>query len=52
MSAETMESAAADAVAAPLDLLLTDAALGALNRLLRRPGIRGVSPRWGQLLTR
>ena len=28
MSAETIESAAADAVAAPLDLLLTDAALG------------------------
>jgi len=32
MSAETIESAAADADAAPLDLLLTDAALGVLNR--------------------
>ena len=33
MRAETMESAAADADAAPLDLLLTDAALGVLNRV-------------------
>ena len=33
MSAETIGSAAADAVAAPLDLLLTDAALGVLNRV-------------------
>ena len=33
MSAETIESAAADAAAAPLDLLLTDAALGVLNRV-------------------
>ena len=33
MSTETIESAAADAVAAPLDLLLTDAALGMLNRV-------------------
>jgi len=32
MSEETIESAAADAAAAPLDLLLTDAALGVLNR--------------------
>ena len=32
MSAETTEPAAADAAAAPLDLLLTDAALGVLNR--------------------
>ena len=40
MSAETMESAAVDAVAAPLDLLLTDAALGALNRV--NPGGSGV----------
>jgi polyhydroxyalkanoate synthase len=34
MSTETTESAAADAVAAPLDLLLTDAALGALRRMI------------------
>ena len=33
MSAETIEPAAADAAAAPLDLLLTDAALGVLNRV-------------------
>jgi hypothetical protein len=32
MSTETMDSAAADADAAPLDLLLTDAALGVLNQ--------------------
>jgi hypothetical protein len=32
MSTETIESAAADAVAVPLDLLLTDA-LGMLNRV-------------------
>ena len=32
MSAETTGSAAAEADAAPLDLLLTDAALGVLNR--------------------
>ena len=36
MSTETIASAAADAVAAPLDLLLTDAALGVLNRV--KPG--------------
>jgi hypothetical protein len=35
MSAETIGSAAADAAEAPLDLLLTDAALGVLNRSLR-----------------
>jgi hypothetical protein len=40
MSAGTMESAAADVVAAPLDLLLTDAALGALNRV--NPGGSGL----------
>ncbi len=40
MSAETIESAAADAVAAPLDLLLTDAALGVLNRV--NPGGSGL----------
>ena len=40
MRAETMESAAADAAAAPLDLLLTDAALGALNRV--NPGGSGL----------
>ena len=40
MSAETMESAAADADAAPLDLLLTDAALGVLNRV--NPGGSGL----------
>jgi polyhydroxyalkanoate synthase len=40
MSAETMESAAADAAAAPLDLLLTDAALGVLNRV--NPGGSGL----------
>ena len=34
MSAETTEPAAADAAAAPLDLLLTDAALGVLNRVV------------------
>ena len=33
MSTETTGSAAADTVAAPLDLLLTDAALGMLNRV-------------------
>ena len=32
MSAATIESAAPDADAAPLDLLLTDTALGVLNR--------------------
>ena len=40
MSAETMESAAADADAAPLDLLLTDAALGVLNRVNPAGGLR------------
>jgi hypothetical protein len=40
MSTETMEPAAADAVAAPLDLLLTDAALGALRRV--NPGGSGL----------
>ena len=40
MSTETIESAAADAVAAPLDLLLTDAALGVLNRV--NPGGSGL----------
>jgi poly[(R)-3-hydroxyalkanoate] polymerase subunit PhaC len=40
MSAETTEPAAADAVAAPLDLLLTDAALGALHRV--NPGGSGL----------
>jgi poly[(R)-3-hydroxyalkanoate] polymerase subunit PhaC len=40
MSAETIEPAAADAVAAPLDLLLTDAALGVLNRVY--PGGSGL----------
>ena len=40
MSTETMESAAADAAAAPLDLLLTDAALGVLNRV--NPGGSGL----------
>ena len=39
MSAETIGSAAADADAAPLDLLLTDAALGVLNRV--NPGGSG-----------
>jgi polyhydroxyalkanoate synthase subunit PhaC len=34
MTAETTEPAAADAAAAPLDLLLTDAALGVLNRVV------------------
>jgi polyhydroxyalkanoate synthase len=34
MTAETIEPAAADAAAAPLDLLLTDAALGVLNRVV------------------
>ena len=34
MSAGTTEPAAADAAAAPLDLLLTDAALGVLNRVV------------------
>jgi polyhydroxyalkanoate synthase subunit PhaC len=40
MSAETTEPAVADAVAAPLDLLLTDAALGVLNRV--NPGGSGL----------
>jgi polyhydroxyalkanoate synthase len=40
MSAETTGPAAADAAAAPLDLLLTDAALGALNRV--NPGGSGL----------
>jgi polyhydroxyalkanoate synthase len=40
MSAETIGSAAADADAAPLDLLLTDAALGVLNRV--NPGGSGL----------
>jgi len=40
MSTETMESAAADAAAAPLDVLLTDAALGVLNRV--NPGGSGL----------
>ena len=40
MSAETTESPAADAAAAPLDLLLTDAALGVLNRV--NPGGSGL----------
>jgi alpha/beta hydrolase fold len=40
MSAETIGSAAADAAAAPLDLLLTDAALGVLNRV--NPGGSGL----------
>jgi len=34
MTSETTEPAAADAAAAPLDLLLTDAALGVLNRVV------------------
>jgi len=34
MTAETTEPAEADAVSAPLDLLLTDAALGVLNRVV------------------
>jgi polyhydroxyalkanoate synthase len=37
---DTMEAAAADAVTAPLDLLLTDAALGALRRV--NPGGSGL----------
>jgi polyhydroxyalkanoate synthase subunit PhaC len=37
---DTMEAAAADAVTAPLDLLLTDAALGALRRM--NPGGSGM----------
>jgi polyhydroxyalkanoate synthase len=40
MSAEAMEPAAVDAVAAPLDLLLTDAALGVLSRV--NPGGSGL----------
>jgi hypothetical protein len=40
MSAETIEPAAADAVAALLDLLLTDGALGVLNRA--NPGGSGL----------
>jgi hypothetical protein len=40
MSAETIEPAAADAVAAPLDLLLTDAAFGVLSRV--NPGGSGL----------
>ena len=40
MSAETIGSAAADAAAAPVDLLLTDAALGVLNRV--NPGGSGL----------
>ena len=40
MGTETIESAAADAVAAPLDLLLTDAALGMLSRV--NPGGSGL----------
>jgi hypothetical protein len=40
MSAETIGPAAADADAAPLDLLLTDAALGVLNRV--NPGGSGL----------
>jgi hypothetical protein len=40
MSAETIGSAAADADAAPLDLLLTDAALGVLTRV--NPGGSGL----------
>jgi hypothetical protein len=40
MSAETIGSAAADADAAPFDLLLTDAALGVLNRV--NPGGSGL----------
>ena len=40
MSAGIAEPAAADAVAAPLDLLLTDAALGVLNRV--NPGGSGL----------
>jgi poly[(R)-3-hydroxyalkanoate] polymerase subunit PhaC len=40
MSAETIEPAGADAAVAPLDLLLTDAALGALNRV--NPGGSGL----------
>ena len=43
MSAETIGSAAADAVAAPLDLLLIDAALGMLNRPGNDSGGRGSS---------
>ena len=34
MRAETIEPATADIAAAPLDLLLTDAALGVLNRMV------------------
>src|SRR6266566_2674557 len=37
---DTMQAAAADAVTAPLDLLLTDAALGALRRM--NPGGSGL----------
>src|ERR1700746_4200561 len=37
---ETIRSAAADAAAAPLDLLLTDAAMGALRRM--NPGGSGL----------
>jgi hypothetical protein len=40
MSAETIESAAADADAAPLELLFTDVALGVLNRV--NPGGSGL----------
>jgi hypothetical protein len=40
MSNDAMESAAVDADAAPLDLLLTDAALGALRRV--NPGGPGL----------
>ena len=35
MSTDTIGSAAADAVSAPLDLLLTDAAFGALRRVVQ-----------------
>jgi poly[(R)-3-hydroxyalkanoate] polymerase subunit PhaC len=37
---ETLSSAAADAVSAPLDLLLTDAAIGMLRRVNLGPGLR------------
>jgi hypothetical protein len=40
---DTIRSAAADAAAAPLDLLLTDAAVGMLRRM--NPGGSGLRPR-------
>jgi hypothetical protein len=46
MSTETIGSAAADADAAPLDLLLTDAALGVLNGSTRAAPGCGWRRRW------